>query len=430
VASELFTCRSCARKYVLTGTGKIKHHLWRAGGATVCPGAGRTPFEDGVEEPDAIHESGRFPGDSARRLREEADAVRDSARPPVSAARRMKAAENLKAGLPDPEDPTHRANIEAATPRAIVQPTLMDALAEPPETEAPEPPPVINQPVRDHDWEGEIGLNLAPGEHPVGGPLRGADEAVVFKQPDKPERRTRIPLTGEAAEHKARILEIFWAHVNSSDRTQQTTLGPSEVGDECDRALAFKLAGQPHVNPGTDGWAAWVGTQIHAGLEEMFRKADRGRGRYAVEQNVEVSPPTVPRGTFDLGDRVLGMVQDHKSLGKSSLSNVWLDGRPSEKYITQLMVYAFAANKAGGSYDKVALLAWPRESPNLNDMWVWVAPYDEERATSALNRAHAIDDEIRGGRTPWSFDKTVSFGCKFCPFHQPGQKDPSKACAG
>src|SRR5580704_5039743 len=95
---------------------------------------------------------------------------------------------------------------------------------------------------------------------------------MEFTQPVAPKRprRTRQPLEGEAALIAAHMKEVWWRGTAHSTRSMQQTLGPSEIGHECDRRLAYKLAGYPTVNPTASGWAAWVGTQIHRGLAELF----------------------------------------------------------------------------------------------------------------------------------------------------------------
>src|SRR3546814_2323173 len=71
----------------------------------------------------------------------------------------------------------------------------------------------------------------------------------------------------------------------------------------------------PAVNPGGDGWAAFVGTCTHAGMAEVYTFADAGTGRYAVEMPVFLGVPTVPRGTTDLLDRRDGTIVDWKVMG-------------------------------------------------------------------------------------------------------------------
>src|SRR5574337_1895898 len=65
------------------------------------------------------------------------------------------------------------------------------------------------------------------------------------------------------------IREIFHAYGirdSSDNRSAQRHLGPSEIGTPCDRRIAMSLFGVRPVNPGGDGFAAWLGTQGHRGM--------------------------------------------------------------------------------------------------------------------------------------------------------------------
>jgi hypothetical protein len=80
----------------------------------------------------------------------------------------------------------------------------------------------------------------------------------------------------------AGLKELFYSYVNrkqSDNRSAQLTVGPSEVGTPCDRRLALSLMRKDPVNPGGDGWAAFVGTCVHAGLADMFVWAGKHTGR-------------------------------------------------------------------------------------------------------------------------------------------------------
>ena len=56
---------------------------------------------------------------------------------------------------------------------------------------------------------------------------------------------------------------ILWNEHNAP-RSLQRAIGPSELGDPCDRKLAYRIAGIEPVNFG-DPWPAIVGTSIHDG---------------------------------------------------------------------------------------------------------------------------------------------------------------------
>jgi cytochrome c5 len=53
-------------------------------------------------------------------------------------------------------------------------------------------------------------------------------------------------------------------------RSQQVAIGPSELGQACERKLALGLLGAPAINDDRDDWTATVGTACHAWMEKAF----------------------------------------------------------------------------------------------------------------------------------------------------------------
>ncbi|MFH8626213.1 hypothetical protein ACH4A8_30755 [Streptomyces vietnamensis] len=148
-----------------------------------------------------------------------------------------------------------------------------------------------------------------------------AEQAPLFSQPasGRLSEQPAAPMTDLGRELTARLKEMFYAFDNrrsEDNRSAQTTMGPSEMGTPCDRRLELSLMRMPPVNPGGDGWAAFVGTCIHAGLEQMFMWADHGTGRFACETRLAFNSKYVPKGTADLIDRTLFMLDDHKCQGR------------------------------------------------------------------------------------------------------------------
>lgn len=253
----------------------------------------------------------------------------------------------------------------------------------------------------------------------------------VFAQP-APVRnapRKRQALEGDALALAAHMKEVFWEAVHNQRRTQQTVIGPSEIGHECDRRIAYKLAGTAQCNHTQDGWAAWVGTQIHKGLEDIFRARDKGSGRYLVDLHVELPSTVVPGGTLDRADRVLGVILDDKALGESSLSKMWLDG-PGMQYRTQLHTYAYGMDRKGERFGKVALIGWPRESGSLDNLYVHVEDYDPQIAERAIARVEALAARLAQGTLPGEMPATTGWLCKWCPYHLPDSIDLTWGCPG
>lgn len=256
--------------------------------------------------------------------------------------------------------------------------------------------------------------------------------AAMFGSSPTPVRakpRKRAPLPPGAEEIAVAFKELFWAHEASRPRSTQISVGPSEVGLECTRRLAYKLSNQPAVNYSKDAWAAWMGTQGHAGLEGIYREANGATSRYLIETPLEFGSTIVPKGTADLYDRKYGRLLDHKFPGKSSLAKMWLDG-PSEQYKKQLQTYAYGLERAGEAVREVALMGYPRESGNLDELYVYVAPYDRQVALDAIARAESVAYALSRGHKAWDAPKVSGFLCQWCPFYLENAPNGEVGCRG
>lgn len=265
-----------------------------------------------------------------------------------------------------------------------------------------------------------------------------AEAPSEYDQPAKLNRAVTAARPMDPFEQSIAMMfkEIFYQYTNRSRRSQQKTLGPSQIGTPCDRRLVMHFLGAPKVNPGGDGWAAWVGTQIHHGLEEMLKWADAGKGRFAVEQRLRFPSELVPGGTADLIDRTLFMIDDHKAQGQWAADKLRTSG-PGDLYRTQLHVYGMGARQKGEKIERVALISWPRDKSNLDDLYVWSEPYDPQIARNALQRVEDLkawaDQQMAEGKSVQETAAAASFAddCRYCPYHMPGAKDLSNgACNG
>jgi hypothetical protein len=257
-------------------------------------------------------------------------------------------------------------------------------------------------------------------------------QPTEYNGPEKPE-----PMTPEERVLAAQIKETFYAYDNrksSDNRSAQTTLGPSEVGTPCDRRLAMALMGIPAVNPGGDGWAAFVGTCGHEGMAKVYTFADAGTGRYAVEIPVYPGTPTVPQGTSDLLDRRDARIVDWKFMGIYSLKKFKLEG-PSQTYSVQAQVYGYGAERSGEKVKEVAIVGLPRGGGSLDDMWVRILKYDKKVAIAALNRVEKIAAKLPAAtavaapmEVARSFD--TADDCRYCPFYLKNDKEMNRGCPG
>lgn len=265
-----------------------------------------------------------------------------------------------------------------------------------------------------------------------------------FTGPDREPRPVAYSERGNcefAHDLSVEIDETFAAYQNrptSDNRSAQVHLGPSEVGTACDRRLAMAILGRPKVNPGGDGYAAWLGTQGHRGMAEIYEYADAGSGRFAVETPLSFPSEIVPRGTGDLLHRVRKCFVDWKFMGEWSLNKLREVG-PSDTYRVQLHLYAYGAKQRGEKVDYVAIVGMPRQGKSLQEKYVWAEPYDRAIAVKALDRAARIAKKLKGlpesgVNEEWVAEELAKFpvakDCTWCPYHLSGSKGLEHGCNG
>jgi hypothetical protein len=426
--SNRITCPGCKKSLAPTNNGKYRKHGDCDYGSTVIPEENEcqptpSPSPDGAQDP--VPPATPSTPSSPNSPEPEGNASTASA--PDALPGVEKYAESLN-DLATQQLEAYKAKVEAnITP--FSQPAPLDPVVEEPTLfSQPAPFEFDNETAREF-----AGLPPASFSQPAG---RKSEEPVP-------------PMSAEGAQLAARLKELFGQYDrrrSSDNRSAQTTMGPSEMGYGCDRRIALKLLRQPPVNPGGDGFAAWVGTCIHAGLEDLFKWADGNTGRFATEERLEFDSPRVPKGTADLIDRSLMMLADHKALGRWSRNKFKKEGPPPH-YRVQGHVYAHGARRRGEKIEKVAWFLWPRDEATLDDLYVWVEDYNPAIAQRAFERVESIGaqadmraSELRdvypdapdweiGARVGLEFEIDPD-SCRYCPFHLPGTRDPLRGCNG
>lgn len=212
-------------------------------------------------------------------------------------------------------------------------------------------------------------------------------------------------------------------------RSKQVVIGPSEMGHECSRRLAYKLLDWEKPNELQQGsWAAQVGTAIHAYLAEVFTKIEG----YEVEQKVPIRGNI--SGTIDLYDSVRGIVLDWKTTGYSQLQERRKSGA-TQQQIVQIQLYGYGKAQAGAVVNQVGLIYLPT-SGGLDEMHVELMDYDESVALKALSR---LDDlytllstvDVESNPAMWSLlPASPSRLCNYCPYFKPFSTELEKGCSG
>ena len=244
---------------------------------------------------------------------------------------------------------------------------------------------------------------------------------------------TFTPLAPElvllADELKRELCQVITDAGAYSPRSQQVSIGPSELGEECTRKLAYKLLDWEKVNTSSSGsWAAQVGSAIHSHLEHIFSKDEK----YETETRVKIRGNLA--GTVDLFHNERKMVIDWKTKSPNGVKEKRSQGA-SKKEIIQVMTYAYGKIKEGIEVDYVGLVFLPTGG-QVSDMYIELHQYNEKYVTDALERIDNVYTllstiDVEANPAMWQHIPAVpSRMCMYCPYFQPFSKDLSKSCPG
>jgi hypothetical protein len=241
---------------------------------------------------------------------------------------------------------------------------------------------------------------------------------------------TFAPLNTPSKELANELTNIITEASRYSPRSQQVYIGPSEVGQECVRRLAYKLLDWEKANESGGGsWAANVGTAIHSFLEEIFSKYPE---KYEVEQKVQIRANL--SGTVDLFDKEKGYVLDWKTTSPAGVKAKRSEGATSQQ-VTQVQLYGYGKAQQGVQVNKVGLIFLPTGG-QITDMHIELYDYDENAALSALARLDSVYEllstiDVEENPKMWPLiPATPSRMCMYCPYYRPFSTDLAIACNG
>lgn len=223
----------------------------------------------------------------------------------------------------------------------------------------------------------------------------------------------------------------------SAPRSQQTEVGPSEVGQPCLRRLAHRLAGTTPTNDSGDPWRPTVGTAAHAWLADALGLANDELGagrRWIVEERLDVAPGL--SGSGDVFDTQTSTVVDWKVVGPTSLKKQRAACRPGgdgpgDLYRTQVHLYGKGHANAGRTVRTVAICFLPSAGLLADAVW-WSEPYDQAVADAAIARLEQLRTAVAAGVSPAAFPTTPESerSCLWCPFYAYGTTDLAVGCPG
>jgi CRISPR/Cas system-associated exonuclease Cas4 (RecB family) len=202
---------------------------------------------------------------------------------------------------------------------------------------------------------------------------------------------------------KELLLHVLHSKDASRDRSQQTEVGPSEIGG-CKRKVWYRLNAQPHTNENQSKLAAIMGTAIHAAIEEAIGSLDPEGKEYLVETEVAYGDM---KAHVDLFVPSTGAVIDWKTSKIKNLSYF-----PSNQQRWQVQVYGYLLSKNGYEVKTVNLVAIARDGAE-KDIKVHTEPYDETMALAAL----AWLKNVKESPTLPEPEKDESFCKDYCQYY-------------
>lgn len=226
---------------------------------------------------------------------------------------------------------------------------------------------------------------------------------------------------------------VRWAQKHST-RSRQIALGVSEVGNECDLRVAYKMAGIPDTGNVTDPWPSIVGTSIHSWMEQAIEDYQHVHGISEWLTELEVAPSPLVKGHTDLYHTPRRLVLDWKFPSPDNLRKMREEG-PSVQYKVQVQLYGLGHHNAGRRVDRVGIVALGRQGW-LKDMYVWTTEFDAGVAKAALKRIYDIGNTLMDQgiveNDGWGqLSRSPSRLCSWCPWFNGKAQEPSaKGCPG
>ncbi|ALJ19564.1 hypothetical protein [Microbacterium sp. No. 7] len=180
------------------------------------------------------------------------------------------------------------------------------------------------------------------------------------------------------------VYSVIEHAITQQPRTLQRAIGPSELAMDCEHCLAAKLAGWEKMPEAA--WLPFLGTALHAALEEIFEPLDG----WLTETRVSVGTVRGQEvlGTSDLFRVETGCVIDHKLVGATTLTSA--KRGPTAQYRGQAHLYGLGFFRAGYDVKKVAINYLPRNAVSLRAGVWWEEPFDPLAALAALDRVEEL----------------------------------------
>ena len=197
------------------------------------------------------------------------------------------------------------------------------------------------------------------------------------------------------------------AHDETRDRSTQTDIGPSQIGD-CRRRVFMQITNAPKVNQ-TDSIAAIMGTFIHAGIAEAIKRDDPFGDNFMIEQEFAYEGL---RGHIDLYIKDKAQIIDWKTTKVKNLRFF-----PSDQQRMQVQIYGYLLEMNGLPIETVTLVALARDGSS-KDIKEHSEPYDRKIAEQGLKWLAEVK-EAADKNLPPAPEKDVYFCRDYCDYYDP-----------
>lgn len=229
------------------------------------------------------------------------------------------------------------------------------------------------------------------------------------------------------------ITELIMHKYHRAPRSLQQEIGPSEIGEDCLRKLAYNIMRETALNQGGDPLPSIIGTAAHTWMEDACNLWNEhlGRTRYIAEAKFEIVPG-MP-GHCDCYDIDTRTVIDWKFPGATKMKE-YKDKGPSYMYRAQAHLYGKGWANLGAEVDEVAIAFFPRGGM-LSGLHVWSEPWSLSTADSALKRYYDVTElavSLDVENYPENYmllPKVSGHNCTYCDWFKPG-KDTGQGCPG
>ena len=220
--------------------------------------------------------------------------------------------------------------------------------------------------------------------------------------------------------YEAKFFDLIEQGEARDDRSMQTRIGPSGLGDDCIHCLACQIFQIPKTENPREIWNQSVGRALHNHMQGLLEQANQRAGRqlYYPERKVyvgDVGPDRIT-GTADAYDIDEKIVVDWKFPGDKSIAYV-RKGNIKETYRRQPHLYGLGYENEGFEVRGVMVLFIAITERTVRTAVAYKVPYDRQLAEDTMNRARRLYDTVVRDGGPGKVIPRLKrkYGCLDCP---------------